>query len=63
MEILWKNCIFDLCGVKGVHRRMFSVVVTSTPEQHSGWLLEVEGIVNRVFGLEDASKSVSCANG
>jgi putative NADPH-quinone reductase len=45
LEILWKKCIFDLCGVKKVQRRTFSVVVTSTPEQRAGWLEEVRQIV------------------
>ena len=30
LETLWKNCIFDLCGVKTFHREMFNVVITST---------------------------------
>jgi len=32
LELLWKRCVFDLCGVRNVQRRTFSVVVTSTPE-------------------------------
>jgi putative NADPH-quinone reductase len=49
LETLWKRCIFDLCGVKNVQRRTFSVVVTSTPEQRSQWLAEVRQIVARTF--------------
>ncbi len=49
LEALWKNCIFDLCGVKTFHRRTFSIVVTSTPEQRKAWLKEVEDIVRRLF--------------
>ena len=30
LETLWKNCIFDLCGVKIFHREMFNVVITRT---------------------------------
>jgi putative NADPH-quinone reductase len=44
LEILWKKCVFDLCGVKQVARRTFSVVVTSTPEERTGWLAEVRRI-------------------
>jgi len=29
LEILWKNCVFDFCGVKNFHRKMFGVIVTS----------------------------------
>jgi NAD(P)H dehydrogenase (quinone) len=49
LEKLWKNCIFDLCGVRQVHRRTFGVIVTSTPEQRRGWLAEVCAIVDTVF--------------
>ncbi len=49
LETLWKNCIFDLCGVKNVQRRTFSVVVTSTAEQRMQWLAEVRQIVARIF--------------
>jgi NAD(P)H dehydrogenase (quinone) len=49
LEVLWKTCIFDLCGVKAFHRRMFGVMVTSTPEQRARWLDEVRDTVNRLF--------------
>ena len=49
LEMLWKNCLFDLCGVKEVHRRTFSVMVTSSPEQRRTWLTEVESTVIGVF--------------
>jgi NAD(P)H dehydrogenase (quinone) len=49
LEALWKTCIFDLCGVKSFHRRMFGVMVTSTPEQRARWLDEVRDTVNRLF--------------
>jgi NAD(P)H dehydrogenase (quinone) len=49
LETIWKNCIFDLCGVKNIYRRMFSIIVTSTEEQRKAWLREVEETVNRYF--------------
>ena len=49
LETLWKRCVFDLCGVKNVQRRTFSVVVTSTPEQRAQWLTEVRQIVGAHF--------------
>ena len=45
LETIWKNCIFDLCGVKKFHRKIFRIVVTSTPEQRQEWLREVEVIL------------------
>lgn len=52
LELLWKKCIFGLCGVKNVQRRTFSVVITSTPEQRAQWLKEVREIVNAHFKPE-----------
>jgi putative NADPH-quinone reductase len=48
LETLWKNCIFGLCGVKEFYRRMFGVVVTSTPQQRAAWLREVSETLDRV---------------
>jgi putative NADPH-quinone reductase len=45
LETHWKKCVYDLCGVKNVQRRNFTVVITSTPEQRAGWLEEVRQIV------------------
>jgi len=49
LELLWKRCVFDLCGVRRVYRRTFSVVVTSTPQERSAWLEEARGIVCHSF--------------
>lgn len=49
LESLWKRCLFDLCGVKNVFRKMFEVVVTSTLEKRQEWLKQVEGSVSQYF--------------
>ena len=49
LERVWKDCTFDLCGVKNFRRRTFGVVITSTLEQRRAWLREVEEIVSRTF--------------
>lgn len=49
LELLWKNCIFELCGVADVYRRMFSVVVTSTAAERVAWLTEVVAAIDRYF--------------
>ena len=49
LDTLWRQCIFDLCGVRTFHRRMFSVIVTSTPHQRLAWLEEAKGLCRRVF--------------
>jgi putative NADPH-quinone reductase len=49
LGLIWKKCIFDLCGVPVFHREIFTVIVTSTPEQRHIWLERVEQIVDRYF--------------
>jgi putative NADPH-quinone reductase len=49
LELIWKRCIFDLCGVARVYRRTFSVVVTSTAEQRAQWLEEAHQLARSVF--------------
>lgn len=49
LELLWKNCIFNLCGVKTVYRKMFGVVVTSSAAQRAQWLQEVRETVGQYF--------------
>lgn len=49
LETIWKNCIFDLCGVQEFHRRIFGIIVTSSLKQRKRWLDEVEEKVTSVF--------------
>jgi NAD(P)H dehydrogenase (quinone) len=49
LETIWKNCIFDLCGVAGFHRRMFNVIVTSTEAERRKWLESVAKDINKFF--------------
>ena len=44
LETIWKNCIFDLCGIRIFYRKMFRIVVTSTEAERKRWLHEVEEI-------------------
>jgi NAD(P)H dehydrogenase (quinone) len=46
LELIWKNCIFGLCGIPDFKREVFSVVVTSSPEQRREWLNQVEVIID-----------------
>ena len=49
LELIWKRCVFDLCGVSQVYRRTFGVVVTSTAEERTEWLEEAQELARRVF--------------
>ena len=51
LETIWKNCIFGLCGVNQMHRRTFSIVVTSSKETRRRWLAEVARLVRDSCGL------------
>lgn len=52
LERIWKDCIFDLCGVKETYRRMFRVLVTSSPEERQQWLKETSEIIDTFFPAE-----------
>lgn len=49
LETIWKNCIFDLCGVKYFYRKMFGILITSTPEVRQQWLNEVDKTVDTYY--------------
>lgn len=52
LERIWKDCIFDLCGVSQFHRRMFRIIVTSDEIRRASWLSEVKEMVLQVFPKE-----------
>jgi NAD(P)H dehydrogenase (quinone) len=58
LQLLWKNCIFDLCGVRKFYREMFTVVVTSTPDQRQEWLRKVHEVVNKYFPADMGIRSI-----
>ncbi|MCG6533554.1 MAG: NAD(P)H-dependent oxidoreductase [Syntrophales bacterium LBB04] len=49
LESLWKNCVFGLCRVENVYRKMFSIVVTSSADERAQWLQDVEDAVCSLF--------------
>ena len=49
LETIWKNCIFDLCGIKDFSRKMFNIIVVSSEEQRKEWLKEVKQIATNMF--------------
>ncbi len=51
---IWKNCIFELCGVAGFHRRMFNVIVTSSDTERKNWLNCVQLDIDRFFPKKPA---------
>ena len=49
LELLWRRCVFQFCGVDTVVRRMFCTIAGSTAKQRAAWLSEVEAIVSSTF--------------
>ncbi len=49
LETIWKNCIFDLCGVKQFERKTFRIVVTSGLNQRLQWLSETRDLIDKHF--------------
>lgn len=50
LESIWKKCVFALCGVEQVERKVFTPVITSTQEQREKWLQEARKMVATAFG-------------
>jgi len=49
LQLLWKNCIFDLCGVPVFYRKMYRVIATSTEDERQAWLADVRATVSHYF--------------
>lgn len=54
LDALWKRCILRLCGIRRVRRRMFGVMVTSSPGKRKRWLRDVQRGVAEYFPKERA---------
>lgn len=49
LDTLWRNCILRYCGVEGVERITYGVVVTSTPAERAAWLADARRRVEAAF--------------
>ena len=59
LESIWKDCIFGLCGVRNVQRRVFNVIVTSSGEQRRAWLEEAKQLAVSLFRSAPCDAAVS----
>lgn len=50
LERIWKDCIFDFCGVKNFERRMYRIIADSSEADRAGWLAETAALVHKHFG-------------
>ena len=53
LETIWKNCVFDFCGVKQFERKIFRIVVTSDLILRKIWLNEVKMMMDKYFPNEN----------
>lgn len=49
LERLWRDCIFDFCGVKVFDRRMFRVIADSSEEERKQWIFLTKEMVRHYF--------------
>lgn len=49
LERIWKDCVFDFCGIKDFHRKMFRIIASSTPNERKSWLDDVKETINTHF--------------
>ena len=52
LDSMSKTQILGLCGVKKVHRRLYTPVIVSTPEQRAKWLEDAKASVRFAFHVK-----------
>jgi len=45
LDSIWRKCVFGLCGVSSVIRRMYAPIADSTPAQRQAWLADACSLV------------------
>jgi NAD(P)H dehydrogenase (quinone) len=49
LETIWKNCIFNLCGVDQFERKIYRIIVNSDSGQRLQWLKETRELIDKYF--------------
>lgn len=49
LERIWRDCVFDFCGIKNFYRKIFRVIASSTFDEREQWLKEVKETINYYF--------------
>lgn len=52
LETIWKNCIFNFCGVGQFERRIYRIIVTSDLKQRIQWLKDARDLIDKYFPKE-----------
>lgn len=51
LQRIWKDCIFNFCGITTFDRRMFRIIASSTNEERKEWLADVATLVTKYFPI------------
>ncbi|HMK53241.1 MAG TPA: NAD(P)H-dependent oxidoreductase [Methanobacteriaceae archaeon] len=49
LERIWRDCVFDFCGISNYYRKIFRIMVSSTPKERLDWLEEVKDVITEYF--------------
>lgn len=49
LQRLWRDCIFDFCGVTVFDRKMFRVIADSSEHDREQWLFQTKEMVKQYF--------------
>jgi putative NADPH-quinone reductase len=49
LETLWRKCVFDRCGVKSVHRKVYAIAAAANESQRAAWLEEARDLARTTF--------------
>ena len=49
LQRIWKDCIFNFCGIPVFDRLMFRIIADSTSSERKMWLEEVKEMVKKYF--------------
>jgi NAD(P)H dehydrogenase (quinone) len=61
LGMIWRNCVFGLCGVSNFIRRTFGIVVTSTDAERKRWIQESRKLVSDHFPMGPPPSSKAAA--
>lgn len=59
LERIWRDCVFDFCGIKNCYRKMFRVISISALDEREQWLKEVKETINYYFpGMDEINHNL-----
>jgi NAD(P)H dehydrogenase (quinone) len=56
LEKIWKQCVFDFCGITRYYRKTFKIIAESTEQQRKQWLTEAATTIDTIIRSFDGEK-------